>query len=100
MTKNLYDNNLKGVAGGQQFAENVMGVEGLCACTGKPTSNNKEGIFFTKHGIYLNKWEVMEMLKNKATRDLDQKNEGFIQSYIDSYNSSEQGEIIMTFDKG
>ena len=100
MTKNLYDDNLNEVSGGQQCANNVMGVEGLCACTGKPTANNKEGVFFTKHGIYLNKWEVMDMLKNKATRDLDLATEGFIQSYIDSYNASEQGDIIMTFNKG
>ena len=100
MTKNLYDDNLNEVSGGQQCANNVMGVAGLNAYIDDPTVNNPEGVFFKKRGIYLNQQETMDLLKKHATRDLDPETEGFIESYIASYNSRNMGDGIVSGDKG
>ena len=94
MTKELYDNDVDRIVGGQKFADNVMGIPGLTACTGAPRENNPEGIFFKKHGVYLTQWEAMDLIKNQATRDLDPSTEGFIEEYINSYNEAQSGRFL------
>lgn len=99
VTKNLYDDNLNEVAGGQQYAENVMGVPGLTACTGAPRVNYKKGIYLKLHGVLLSDWEAIDVIKNKATRDLNPETEGFIEEFINSYNEEQAGDFIVPSQK-
>ena len=84
----LHENSMENVVGGQIGIENVMGVEGLFMCTGAPTEENPEGVFWERHGISLTKDEAMELLKTKSRRSLNKENpdEAFLAEYIEKYN--------------
>ncbi len=86
-------NDTKSVVGGQIYMEDVMGVEGLSMCTGAPTTENPEGVFWKRHGISLTKNEAMDLLKKKSTRPLNEKfsDEAFLARYIENYNNQIDG---------
>lgn len=92
-SRQLTNNDLEKVSGGQLMAENVMGVNGLTMCTGTPTSKNPEGVFWDFHGIALTKEEAMKKLKKKATRTLDTNitSKAFLSNYINNYNNTVYG---------
>lgn len=84
------------VSGGQIGLDDVMGVKGLSMCTGSPTINNPDGVFWRYHGIALTKDEAFNKLKKHATRPLGSKytDEAYLQRYIDEYNNEVDGVLI------
>lgn len=65
-------------------------------CTGAPTQNNPEGVFWKYHGIALTKLEAIDMLKKKSTRylNIDSPAEAFLDKYIKEYNDIIDGQPI------
>lgn len=94
--KILDDNSMENIVGGQISIENVMGVEGLSMCTGAPTENNHEGVFWKRNGISLTKDAAMKLLAKKSKRSLNEEytNEAFLANYINLYNAQIDGGIL------
>lgn len=83
----LSDNNLNEVTGGQLYAENVLGIDGLWCCTGAPTEKNPEGLFWHMGGNGLDDGmtteEAVEIMKSKGKlRELNEE-ESFLHEYLD-----------------
>ncbi len=93
--KKLSNEELGSVSGGQLMVDDVMGVKGLCMCTGAPNEKNSEGVYWYFHGIALTKEEAIKKLKRKATRGLDEDDEGeaFLSQYIYDYNRNVNGDL-------
>lgn len=93
MNKELKEQELDTIAGGQMYVDNVMGVKGLNVCSGNPTENNPNGLFWKFNGISLTEEEAMNKLKKHSTRRLDETktNEHFLLQHIYNYNDIVEG---------